>query len=363
MIYSISGEQPFQVNSDSFSVSPSESGYDLYLSADGVNYSNFATVAANTTRQFTSMNNGNYYILSGNTSEVKVNWDRECHGGGGGGGTAGVSSLDGQTGALTLKTVNNNSLLGSGNIEISGGSEIKSYVLDDLSQSEVIALYSEIYELCSGNTLSFPAQNYKFYSKLQDNKFTGLLEVQLAGFEGDSYFEFVGVAGDKNYVRDLLQRKFRITSDGNTSSQTNTLEQATMGANNFSWLGRIYYDADNSQFLRGETVLDPSGNTDSFCSSTSADNIIENGIWRDDNIQTRFLVPTFGIYIVSGATTHLYTCPQIIGVDISSITIDGQDYNRKYSFVYTREDGGRFIVKMCLNSSNYATGFEFMLLT
>ena len=133
MIYKITGEQPFQVLSDSFSVSPSESGYDLYLSADGINYSNFATVAANTTRQFTGMNNGNYYKLVGNTGEVKVNWERDCHGGGGGG-AAGVSSLDGQTGALTTKTINGNSILGSGDIVISGGSGAENYVIvNDLS--------------------------------------------------------------------------------------------------------------------------------------------------------------------------------------------------------------------------------------
>ena len=127
MLYKITGNQPFQVNSDSFSISPSESGYDLYLSADGVNYSNFVTVASGVTKQMVNMNSGNYYILSGNTSTVTVNWEREC--GGGGGGTAGVSSLDGQTGALTLKTVNNNSLLGSGNIEISGGSGESYYTI------------------------------------------------------------------------------------------------------------------------------------------------------------------------------------------------------------------------------------------
>lgn len=42
---------------------------------------------------------------------------------GGGGSSAGVSSLNGQTGDLTLKTVNNNTLLGTGNIEISGGGD------------------------------------------------------------------------------------------------------------------------------------------------------------------------------------------------------------------------------------------------
>lgn len=130
MLYEITGEQPFQVLSDSFTISPSESGYDLYISADGINYSQFITVAANTTKQMVDMNNGNYYRLMGNTSTVTVNWNRDCHGGGGGG-TAGVSSLDGQTGALTTKTINGNAILGSGDIVISGSSSDSNYVVVD----------------------------------------------------------------------------------------------------------------------------------------------------------------------------------------------------------------------------------------
>ena len=42
-------------------------------------------------------------------------------GGNGGGATAGVNSLNGQKGDLKLKTVNNNDLLGEGNIEIQAG--------------------------------------------------------------------------------------------------------------------------------------------------------------------------------------------------------------------------------------------------
>ena len=41
--------------------------------------------------------------------------------GGGGSTTAGVNSLNGQKGDLKLKTVNNNDLLGQGNIEIQAG--------------------------------------------------------------------------------------------------------------------------------------------------------------------------------------------------------------------------------------------------
>ena len=161
MIYNISGEQPFQVLSDSFSVSPSESGYNLYLSADGVNYSQFAAVASGVTRQFTGMNNGNYYILSGNTSDVQVNWNRDCRGGGGG--AAGVSSLDGQTGALTTKTINGNAILGEGDIEIQTGSSATVIDFDTTSQQDRASLYTALKALYDGGSGDTINKNYIFY--------------------------------------------------------------------------------------------------------------------------------------------------------------------------------------------------------
>lgn len=168
MVYKLNGEQPFQVLSSDFSISPSESGYELYFSADGFNYTSFATVGAGVTRQFTGMNAGNYYKLMGNTGEVSVNWERDCCGGQGGGGTAGVSSLNGQTGALTTKTINGNDILGSGDITIEGGSGAKTYVLNLMSNDERIALLNEIsstYPSGSYDTISsgFPVSDYQFY--------------------------------------------------------------------------------------------------------------------------------------------------------------------------------------------------------
>lgn len=87
MIIKIQGEQPFQVLSTSFSISASESGYDLYFSADGVNYSKLFTVGANTNRQVTQVAAGSYYLLSGNTDTVTVNWIANCYSGGEGGGS------------------------------------------------------------------------------------------------------------------------------------------------------------------------------------------------------------------------------------------------------------------------------------
>lgn len=61
---------------------------------------------------------------------------------GGGAGTAGVNSLNGQKGDLNLKTINNNDLLGEGNIEIQAGSNI--IILDDLTQEERKAVYDKM---------------------------------------------------------------------------------------------------------------------------------------------------------------------------------------------------------------------------
>lgn len=83
MITKVTGEQPFQVLATNFSISPSQQGYTLQISADGVNYSNLFAVSPNVTRMVSGVANGSYYRLSGNTSEVVINWSRQCSTGGG----------------------------------------------------------------------------------------------------------------------------------------------------------------------------------------------------------------------------------------------------------------------------------------
>ncbi len=78
MITKVQGEQPFQVLSNSFSISPSSQDYTLQISADGVSYSDLFSVSANTTRLVTNVANGSFYRLRGNTGEVSVNWVRTC---------------------------------------------------------------------------------------------------------------------------------------------------------------------------------------------------------------------------------------------------------------------------------------------
>ena len=86
MVYKITGEQPFQVLSDSFSISPSEQNYTVQVSADGTNYSDLFAVSAGQTKMCTGMSNGSFYRLKNNQSEVSVNWRTTCKGGEGGGG-------------------------------------------------------------------------------------------------------------------------------------------------------------------------------------------------------------------------------------------------------------------------------------
>lgn len=90
MITKIKGEQPYQILASSFSISPSQEGYTLQISADGRNYSNLFSVGANVTRLVTGVASGSYYRLLGNNSDVSINWVRDCSGGGSGsGGNAG----------------------------------------------------------------------------------------------------------------------------------------------------------------------------------------------------------------------------------------------------------------------------------
>lgn len=82
----INREQPFQVLATNFSIGPSSSGYDLQISADGVNFTTLFSVGANVTRMVTGVANGSTYRLQYNTDEdVIVNWERQCNDGGSGG--------------------------------------------------------------------------------------------------------------------------------------------------------------------------------------------------------------------------------------------------------------------------------------
>jgi hypothetical protein len=68
------GEAPFQIlNSHSFSVSNSESGYTLMYSTDGREYTAWSEATpANECLVVNSIANGMFFYLSGNTSTVTI---------------------------------------------------------------------------------------------------------------------------------------------------------------------------------------------------------------------------------------------------------------------------------------------------
>lgn len=107
MIQKVIGEQSFQVLADNFTIGPASASYVLQISADGKNFSDLFAVAADTTRLVTNVANGSFYKLKNNEGEVSINWRTQCGGGeSGGGGVAGVSSVNGKTGAVNLANIN-----------------------------------------------------------------------------------------------------------------------------------------------------------------------------------------------------------------------------------------------------------------
>lgn len=84
MLVTIHNEVPFQILSSSFSIGPSQTGYELQVGADSKTFSTLFSVGANTPRMVTNVANGSYFRLKNNVGDVKVNWQRVCVDEGGG---------------------------------------------------------------------------------------------------------------------------------------------------------------------------------------------------------------------------------------------------------------------------------------
>lgn len=87
MIITVKNEVPFQILSSSFSIGPSQTGYELQVGADSRSFSTLFSVGANTPRMVTNVANGSYFRLKNNVGDVKVNWQRVCVDEGSGSGT------------------------------------------------------------------------------------------------------------------------------------------------------------------------------------------------------------------------------------------------------------------------------------
>ena len=83
----VKNEAPFQILTSAMSIGPSPTGYQLEVSADGKNFSQLFSVAANTTKMATGLAPSSYYRLKNNVGDVVVNWSTSCVIDGGGGGS------------------------------------------------------------------------------------------------------------------------------------------------------------------------------------------------------------------------------------------------------------------------------------
>ena len=71
----VSGETPFQIMAHSCAISPSEQGYTLQYSANGVDYTSWdEATPANENLIVNGLAYGTFLRLSGNTSEVVINY-------------------------------------------------------------------------------------------------------------------------------------------------------------------------------------------------------------------------------------------------------------------------------------------------
>lgn len=71
--FKVIGEQVFQVEAPNFAISPSESGYTLNYSADGVNFTAWDEITdANKTQVVAGAACGMFYKLVDNVSEVTI---------------------------------------------------------------------------------------------------------------------------------------------------------------------------------------------------------------------------------------------------------------------------------------------------
>lgn len=73
--FKINGENAFQILAHSFGVSPSESGYTLQYSANGIDYTDWEEATpANENLIVNGIAKGMYFKLSGNSSEVEIQY-------------------------------------------------------------------------------------------------------------------------------------------------------------------------------------------------------------------------------------------------------------------------------------------------
>ena len=260
MITKIKGEQPFQVLTNNFSISPSQEGYTLQISADGVNFSNLFTVGAGVTRLVTGVAANSYYRLSGNESEVSINWMRVCvtEGGSGGSGatyTAGtyiditqdVISVTGITPDLYLTSADTQNFATSTDVQ-------SAYTILDDHITEVEEIAASGYTELHAGLLEVSGRTSLTSGDVQtqiDASISG--KADAASTTPNSSSQLFPAWNSEGIITGSTSPTFRTTININDRS----FERITLGGGNW-YTGQFY--APESAGTAGQ-ILTPSGNT------------------------------------------------------------------------------------------------------
>lgn len=290
MQYKIINEQPWQILSNAMTISPSETGYELQVAADGKNYTTLFSVGAGLTRQITNLSSGSYYRMKGNVGEVTVNWVRDCSGGEGGGGSFDPnqyytkSETDAEITAATstkqdtlasgenIKTINNQSLLGSGNITIEG-TDLSEYYTKAQTDAAITAATEDMATKTWVGQQGYLTEHQDISGKLDVstfNTYTGATETVLEGKADisdipslDGYWTSAqtnnAITAATNPIQNQLDDVERVTATALTSLQESKQETLVSGTN---------IKTINNQSLLGSGNIDIQG-------GGGGDNVVE----------------------------------------------------------------------------------------
>lgn len=252
----------------------------------------------------------------------------------------------------------------------SGGGGAATYILNRMSQQERKDLFDELFEYRDGYGVSsgFPAGNYAFYYN-EDNgdSFKGLIPLTIVMMHPTDYgggIFFTGLAKDRYNGTNLRLVRYVITSDG-------SVDENRYGAGfgistdgfNFSWTGAISVDLDNGNIIkRGDETLVYGNAYVNFESDSSLSEIMQQGL-KFEPANNTIYSPIFKISLINSGTTKTYYKPVMCYEEISPVTIGGQEFSTRFTFIYTKEDGSRFKFSFMTNGNQYGADFQYQALS
>lgn len=358
MIQKIQGEQPFQILSDAFSIGPSNTGYELQISADGSHFSTLFTVGANTTRLVSNVANGSFYRLKNNVGEVAVNWRTTCKGGGSGGSGSTVSVNQILSAGTEIAQISVDGVPTS-LYAPEGGEGATAYYFKDMERSELAELYTlleteagrpDTEGVLSASTIN---EKYTFYGNFGKGREN--IPLVFWGF----YFGravFVNTLSKQDTADGIANYMIWLQSDGTFEQQR---ERDFNFPKDFEFLKNYLQGGKTFPFRydKGTGVFSVKNDVGQYETLSSANTYgfdssiywfaLSDADWADGIAELPF-------QIISGETVlDSYSFPTVRREAINE-TIDEVTYTQKWYFDY-----GDFVFSLITNGDLTTRGFEY----